>query len=247
MSTHESEIERIRAAYQQRDAQAPGSAATGWATPGYRYYMQQLEWDLLRMIDTGGVPLAGARVLEVGCGSGYFLHRFKEYGAAHAAGIDLMEERIAQARERYPTLELVAGDAGALPWAAGAFDITSHFTCLSSVLDPGVRARIAAEMWRVTRPGGMVLSFDMRPTPAPIRAIGRWRRGGATAATSTPTTPIDLAELRRLFPDGAIHHRVVSLNFELGALATRGRAIAQAAALLPFLRTHLLAVVCKPA
>ena len=59
-------------------------------------------------------------MLEVGCGSGYFLSRFLDYGAAHAAGIDLMEHRIAQARERDPRLELVAGDASRLPWEDGS-------------------------------------------------------------------------------------------------------------------------------
>ena len=84
------------------------------------------------------VPAPGSRaagVLEVGCGSGYFLHRLYEYGAAHAAGIDLMDDRVAQGRERYPTLELVAGDASELPWDDGSFDVVTQFTCLSSVLD----------------------------------------------------------------------------------------------------------------
>jgi ubiquinone/menaquinone biosynthesis C-methylase UbiE len=63
--------------------------------------------EVLRALRRSDVPLVGGRVLEVGCGSGYFLHRLVEYGAAQAAGIDLMADRLNQARARYPNLELL--------------------------------------------------------------------------------------------------------------------------------------------
>src|SRR4029078_3439369 len=67
-------------------------------------------------------------------------------GAARPAGIDLMEDRVAQGRERYPRLELTAGDASRLPWEDGSFDLVTHFTCLSSMLDQALRAQITGEM-----------------------------------------------------------------------------------------------------
>jgi SAM-dependent methyltransferase len=239
-STHESELDRIREAYRARDA---GSSASGysWQAPGYRFYVQQLEWDVLTALDRAQAPLRGGRVLEVGCGSGYFLHRLVEYGASHAAGIDLMPDRIEQARARYPSLELVAGDAGAMPWEDASFDVVTQFTCLSSVLDPEVRARIARDMWRVLRPGGVILSYDMRTTPAAIRALGRLR--GGAGGGGTPTRPVDLDELRGLFPHGELHSRVVTLNLDLANLAIRTRALAYLAERLPALRTHLLVTV----
>jgi SAM-dependent methyltransferase len=247
MAPESAEVQRIRDAYRERDAAPP--SGYGWASPGYRFYMQGIEWELLKELTRAGVALPGAAVLEVGCGGGYFLGRFVDFGVARAAGIDLMEDRIAGARERYPTLELVAGDAAALPWEDGSFDLVSHFTCLSSVLDPALRRAIAAEMWRVCRPGGVIVSYDMRTTPAVIRALGRWpvRRAGADGRPPTATTPIDVGELRALFPDGELQARTVSLNLDLARIAGRGRLLAQAAAALPFLRTHLLALVRKPA
>ena len=251
MTRHEAELERIRTAYQVRDSPAagsPASAATSpWSGAGYRFYMQRLEWDLLDALGRAGAPLAGARALEVGCGSGYFLNRLTDYGVAHGAGIDLMEDRVAQGRERYPRLELTAGDASRLPWEDGSFDLVTHFTCLSSILDPALRADIAAEMWRVTRPGGVVVSYDMRGTPWPMRALGRLAaRRSAPAAPVTPTTPIELGELRRLWPGGELRSRVVTLSPVLWPLAERGRWLASLAASVPVLRTHLLVTVRKP-
>jgi SAM-dependent methyltransferase len=252
MSRHEAELERIRTAYEVRDSPPEGRGASApaspWSGAGYRFYMQRLEWDLLAALGRAGVSPAGARVLEVGCGSGYFLNRLTEYGAAQGAGIDLMEDRIAQARERYPRLELTAGDASELPWEDGSFDLVTHFTCLSSILDPGLRADIAGEMWRVTRPGGLVVSYDMRGTPWPLRALGALRAGRSTAAVpGTPTTPIELGELRRLWPGGELRARAVTLAPALWPLAERGRWLASLAAAVPVLRTHLLVTVRKPA
>jgi SAM-dependent methyltransferase len=244
------ELERIRAAYRERDSGSGGAgpAQSAWSRPEYRFYMQRLERDQLAALDRAGARLAGGRALEVGCGSGYFLHRLEEYGAAEAAGIDLMEERIAQARRRYPTLELVAGDAGNLPWEDGSFDVVTQFTCLSSILDPSLRARIAGEMWRVLRPGGVLLSYDMRRTPWPMRTLGRLRarRAGPPAAPVTPTTPIQLEELRRLWPGGELRHQVVTATPEVAALAVRTRWLAELLAAVPALRTHLLVTVRKP-
>jgi SAM-dependent methyltransferase len=241
------ELERISSAYVERDAATPGAYSYAW--PGYHFYIQQLEWRLLEELRRRAVPYVDADVLEVGCGSGYFLHRFREFGARRAAGIDLMEHRIEQARERFPTLELVSGNAAALPWDDESFDLVTQFTCLSSVLQPELRARIASEMWRVLRPGGAIVSYDMRPTPVPFRMLAGLRRlrgADADAPGTTPTAPVTPGELRAWFRDPELTLRRTSLHFDLAGIARRGRPFASGLELLPFLRTHLIAVARKP-
>ena len=110
--------------------------------------MQRLERELLDALRVAGVDLPSSRVLDLGCGSGYFLHRLVEYGAHEASGIDLMQDRIDQGRRRYPTLDLHARSATELPFDDSSFDLVTQFTCLSSVLDAGVRSAIGAEVWR---------------------------------------------------------------------------------------------------
>ena len=240
------EIERIRAAYRERDA-ASEAKPSAWLDLSYRLQLHELEWALLEELGTAGVDPAGGRVLEVGCGAGYFLNRFLEYGAAHAAGIDLMEERISRASERYPRLELVAGDASRLPWADESFDLVTQFTCLSSVLDAGVRQAIASEMWRVLAPGGAVVSYDVRPTPPVVRALARLAslRAGRDGVAGTPIAPVGADEITRWFPARAIRFRSVGLYPELGRVLARRPLLAQLAARLPALRIHMLAVAKK--
>jgi SAM-dependent methyltransferase len=224
----ETELERIRAEYEARDAAA--TSPYRWDNPGYVAYMQIVERALLKAFRDAGVRLEGARVLDVGAGSGYFLHRLQEYGAGEAHGIDLMEERVAEGRKRYPTLDLRTGSATELPYGDGEFDLVTQFTCLSSILDDGVRLAVASEMQRVAR--GWVLSFDMRGMRVPSI---RPRR----VDESTPTVGIDEDELRRLFGEPALLRRV-ALPFEIAERLGGRVLLTEAVASLPPLRSHLL-------
>jgi SAM-dependent methyltransferase len=145
-------------------------------------------------------------VLDVGTGSGLLANRLREVGASEVVGVDLMAERIQQARQRYLALTFEQASATALPFDDDAFDVVAQFTCLSSILDEATRRRVAAEMWRVLRPGGTIISYDLRSSPRPIRALGRLARRRADSAGWTPVTGIDVDELREFFPGEPVRH-----------------------------------------
>jgi ubiquinone/menaquinone biosynthesis C-methylase UbiE len=73
------------------------------------------------------VPLAGKRVLEVGCGAGRLTWRFAR-SAGQVVGLD---PNPASLRTAYhdcppalrPTVAFALGDARAIPFAAGTFDV----------------------------------------------------------------------------------------------------------------------------
>jgi ubiquinone/menaquinone biosynthesis C-methylase UbiE len=220
----ERELDRIRAAYGERDA--ADETPYRWSNPGYVTYMQLLERALLRALDDAATPLAGARVLDVGCGSGYFLHRLSEYGAGECHGIDLLASRIEAARERYPSQKWHVGSATELPFADGSFDLVTQFTCLSSIVDDATRAAAAREMLRIAGRGGRVLSLDMR-------------RGGQPGSAGTPTIGLDEDALRSLFGEPRVLRRV-ALRFDLAQVAGRHALVAQALALARPLRSHVL-------
>jgi SAM-dependent methyltransferase len=243
------EIRRIESAYAARDASS-AAGTYSYANPGYASYMQLLEFSLLDALRRSPVALAGASVLDVGCGSGYFLHRLVEFGAASATGVDLIPDRIDAARRRYPGLRFECANAAELPFGDGEFDVVTQFTCLSSVLDPALREAIAAEMWRVVAPGGIVLSYDMRPPPAPVRGmrrLGEWRAGAGARSdgAATPTIAISSDELVRLFPHGSLRYSSAGLAFGLCTLAARSPLALQLLARIPSLREHGIGVVSK--
>ena len=108
---------------------------------------------------------AGARVLDVATGPGYVAARAAERGA-EAVGLDLSDAMLAHARARNDGIELVRGDATALPFAAGSFDaVVAAFV----LLHLGRPELAAAEAARVLVPGGRVA---MSVWDEPKR--GRW-------------------------------------------------------------------------
>jgi SAM-dependent methyltransferase len=141
-----------------------------------------------------------------------------------------MEGRVAAGRGRYPALHLHVGSATELQFADDEFDLVTQFTCLSSILDGDVRAAAAREMRRVARPGGWVLSLDLRG--------GRSRRA---RPGGTPTVALDERELRRLFGAPTLLRRA-ALRFDLAQLSGRHEILAVALATLPPLRSHLLGI-----
>ncbi len=99
----------------------------------------------------------GEEVLEVGCGTGSLTFTLPQKAAlAGLTAIDHSEIYLAaaQARNNDPRIHLEQGDGCALRFPDASFDRTLSMLVLPSVLPEP--ALMAAEMRRVTRPGGVV-------------------------------------------------------------------------------------------
>jgi ubiquinone/menaquinone biosynthesis C-methylase UbiE len=104
----------------------------------------------------------GAEVLSVGCGPGVILRAACSIDSrAHGTGIDISPRRVEQAMAKnraHERLKFVRGDAHALPFPANSFDLVYSRMLFEYLAD---KARAAAEMVRVCRPGGVVLVQDL--------------------------------------------------------------------------------------
>lgn len=175
----EDELARIRAAYERRKREVPRGRYSE-ANPRALIFQRELESRILELLTVKSIgPLAAARMLDVGCGEGRWLRRFAQWCASpeNLAGVDLLPERIAAAREACPSdVRLFCCNAGELPFADQSFDLVSCMTVFSSILVPGLRAAVAAEMLRVLRPGGVVLWYDFfvnNPANPDVRGVGK--------------------------------------------------------------------------
>jgi ubiquinone/menaquinone biosynthesis C-methylase UbiE len=155
-----SEAERIRTVYASRGATSRYSVLE----PGHAFMLFEQGRRMLRALTKHGCSrLDAKRVLDIGCGTGYWLREFVQWGARpeHLTGVDLLADRIAKAQALCPaTVSLRCADARALPFADDSFDIVLQSTVFTSVLDPAIRQRIAEEMLRVLSPDGLILWYD---------------------------------------------------------------------------------------
>ncbi|GAB3042770.1 hypothetical protein GCM10027052_26160 [Parafrigoribacterium mesophilum] len=71
----------------------------------------------------------GTRVLDIGCGSGEFLHLLEEVGAV-AAGVDPAPGMVAVARSHSPGADLRRGFSEQLPWPDASFDVVTAINSL---------------------------------------------------------------------------------------------------------------------
>ena len=99
-------------------------------------------------------PTAGASLLDVGCGTGWFSRRLAEHGL-QVTGIDPDPKALAYARAQGGGINWVEGSATALPFPDGHFDYSSAVTSLCFIDDV---QQAVEEMWRVSRQG-MVLGL----------------------------------------------------------------------------------------
>jgi SAM-dependent methyltransferase len=122
--------------------------------------------------------LAGARIVDVGGGPGYFADAFRGAGAAYA-GIDPDVGELG-ARGAAPDGFLRASGLQ-LPLADDALDLCLSSNVLEHVSEP---ERMAAEMLRVVRPGGVVwLSWTTWLSPWGGHETAPWHYlGGRRAA-----------------------------------------------------------------
>jgi SAM-dependent methyltransferase len=179
--------------------------------------------------------LSARRVLEVGSGTGSNLLELVWMGfrPEHVAGIELLPERHAVARERLPAaVALMQGDATAIDIAPESVDVVLQATVFSSLLDDAFQQRLAEAMWRAVKPGGGVLWYDFTVDNPRNRDV----RG------------VPLARVRALFPLGRLEARRITLAPPIARAATRLHpGLYGWLNALPMLRTHVLAWIGKEA
>jgi len=101
----------------------------------------------------------GARILEIGCGTGALCRALKRwYPSAEVVGLDRDDAFIDYARERNTGETYRKGDATALPFADGSFDVTISNTVSEHVEPSG----FFGEQRRVLRDGGVCLLLSAR-------------------------------------------------------------------------------------
>jgi ubiquinone/menaquinone biosynthesis C-methylase UbiE len=135
-------------------------------------------------------------LLEVGCGTGHFTRWFGERGL-QVMGLDLSSPMLVEA-VRLGSPPCVLGDALALPFPSGAFDLVALITTLEFVTDP---IQALSEAIRVAQ-HGLILGVLNR------QSLLAWRRKRSGEALWQMARFFAPAELVRLAQQAAAGARV---------------------------------------
>ncbi len=172
-----------------------------------------------RVVADGLEPVAGLRALDVGCGSGNAALELARRGAQVTA-LDPSPRLVEVARERAAAeslpLRVASGEAAALPFADGAFDVV--VSVFAVIFAPEARAA-ARELVRVLGPKGR-LRITAWAAEGPIFQAGQvlWRSAAPPGGAPPNERPAwgEVAFVRELFePLGAsVEASEHALSFE---------------------------------
>lgn len=226
----ETEGDRLRVAYARRTDQARYS----WFNDAHLCAVQERERHTIDILKRHGLAdLRDTRILEVGCGNGFWLREFVKWGAqpSNVTGVEMLPDRVEAATRLAPAgMTIMCGNAARLEVPPASFDIVLQSMVLTSVLDRDVRRAVAQSMLAALRPGGMVLWYDYfvnNPRNPDVRGV-------------------PAAEIRELFPGCRVDLRRVTLVAPLARVLVRaGRWPYNLANALPFLRTHYLGAITR--
>jgi len=98
-------------------------------------------------------PLAGKRILDVGCGLGMYVRAFHRF-SDEVYGVDIDPEKIAEARRELPNVYVASAEA--LPFPDGFFDVVLSHEVLEHLGDD---RKGVEEASRVLKPGGRLVVF----------------------------------------------------------------------------------------
>lgn len=234
MKSHEAAESRIRSVYRRRRDNPELLRLESYLNAGNLFLFQQRERQVLRLLESNyGFDLGAVKILDVGCGTGYWIRDFIKWGVRpeNLCGIDMLEDSVAEARQRCPeTVRIECGSAAQMPFTDGSFDLALQSVVFTSILDSDLKRQIASEMLRVIRVGGLVLWYDF--------------------TVNNPSNPdvagVKKREIHALFPGCQIELERVTLAPPIARmLAPISWMACHLLDRIPFLCTHYLGAIRK--
>lgn len=189
-----------------------GTGETGLSL-AYNRACYALRRDVLsRALRDSGTDPAGLRVLDVGCGTGFFTAYYLERGA-RVTGIDIAPTSVQRLAERHPQARFVLGDVSEVA-LEHRYDIVNAFDVLYHITDDAKWETAVRHLARAVDSRGLMLLTDTFAEHAGAASHNRMR---------------PLARYRALLQGegleiGAILPTHVLLNRELGAWRFLNRA-----------------------
>ncbi len=132
------EVQRIKEAYSKRKNKNRGKYS--------HFFSRQRESEIKEAIRKAGIiSLSRKKILDVGCGNGTVLSYFLKENVPqeNLYGIDLLSDRIAEAKRLYRGISFTCGNAARLPYPDEYFEIITQATMFTAILDPTMKKQIA--------------------------------------------------------------------------------------------------------
>lgn len=132
-------------------------------------------------------PGHGRRALDAACGTGRQEHRLLNLGY-EVTGVDVTPAMLDMARRNHPDVTYLHGDLRSLPVSDSYFDLVLSTLAITHVPE---LEQVVAELARVTRPNGTIVTIDVHPVQILLGAHATVPEptGGITAVRNSMHLP----------------------------------------------------------
>ena len=123
-----------------------GLGAVGHRSLGaaYNRWIYQRRVDVLNSLRNEAIRVdRGVRVLDLGCGSGFYESYWQSRGVMHLTGVDISAQNVATLREAYPDYRFVESDlTESTTSIEGQQDVVTLFDVLYHIVDDAAACRV---------------------------------------------------------------------------------------------------------
>jgi len=131
--------------------------------PSFNKWAYKVRGERFRAVVAGlGIDWAGADVLDVGSGTGFYIDRWDELGVRRVTGVDVTETAVKALSSRFPDKTFLRLDIGTAidGLEPASFDAVSAMDVLFHIVDDAAFARAIQNVGTLLKPGGVFIWSD---------------------------------------------------------------------------------------
>ncbi|MEO9522447.1 MULTISPECIES: malonyl-ACP O-methyltransferase BioC [Marinobacter] len=168
--------------------------------------------EMVGALKLAGDDLRPRRILDLGCGTGWFTRKIAQTWPCQVTGVDLSPGMIKQASEwSEQGIELMVADAESLPFPSNSFDVVFSNLMVQWCDDPRT---VFAECRRVLRPGGrLVLSTLLEGTLGELKQAWAEADPGQQHINRFESEPALRQRVEAVLPDARLDTRTIALPY----------------------------------
>lgn len=168
--------------------------------------------EMLGALKLAGDDLRPRRILDLGCGTGWFTRKIAQTWPCQVTGVDLSPGMIKQASERSEQgIELMVADAESLPFPSNSFDVVFSNLMVQWCDDPRT---VFAECRRVLRPDGrLVLSTLLEGTLGELKQAWAEADPGQQHINRFESETALRQRVEAVLPDARLDTRTIALPY----------------------------------
>jgi 2-polyprenyl-3-methyl-5-hydroxy-6-metoxy-1,4-benzoquinol methylase len=110
------------------------------------------------------IEIQNQKIMDVGCGTGFFIDYYAQLHARDIIGIDITNVSVSRLSQKYPDRTFMQSRIESqeiLGWGKGEFDIISVFDVLYHIKEPGSFEQAMSNIAALSKTGGYIFITDL--------------------------------------------------------------------------------------